>query len=35
MRSREGVGSEVIGRDVWVGLEQLWHCGTGVRLGEG
>lgn len=31
----EGKGSEVMGRDVWAGLEQLWHCGTGVGLGEG
>lgn len=31
----EGKGSEVMGRDVWAGLEQLWHCGTRVGLGEG
>lgn len=31
----EGKGSEVMGRDVWAGLEQLWHCGTGVGLGGG
>lgn len=31
----EGKGSEVMGRDVWAGLEQLWHCGIGVGLGGG
>lgn len=31
----EEKGSEVMERDVWAGLEQLWHCGIGVGLGEG
>lgn len=31
----EGKDFEVMGRDVWAGLEQLWHCGTGVGLGGG